>query len=110
MSRLAAAAFAAALGASLLLLVVPVYGTDPPGGATLVHENGTGVIAVLAVPVAIAGAALVAPRGRAILAGLAGAFVLATGFTVGVFYAPTAILLILAASRRPPRARPPASG
>jgi hypothetical protein len=100
-SRLAAAAFAAALGASLLLLFLPVYDSDPGGGATLVQENGAWVIAVLAVPVAIAGAALVLPRrARAIVAGLAGAFVVATGFTVGVFYAPTAILLIIAAGRR----------
>ena len=105
MSRLAAAAFAWALGASALLLFVPVYDTDPPGGATLIDENGAGVIAVLAIPVAIAAAGIALNgRGRAVAAVLAGAFVVLGSFTVGLFYAPTAILLIIAAGRstRPP--------
>ena len=105
MSKLAAAAFAWALGASVLLLFLPVYESDPGGGATLVDENGAGVIAVLAIPVAIAAAGLALKgRGRAVAAVLAGAFVVLGSFTVGLFYAPTAILLIVAAGRstRPP--------
>jgi hypothetical protein len=115
-SKLAAAAFAWALGASLLLLVLPVYseqtadgsGHVTNGSATLVQENGAGVIAVLAIPVAIAAAGLALHgRGRAVAAGCAAAFVLLGGFTVGLFYAPTAILLIVAAGRS---TRPPARG
>jgi hypothetical protein len=39
--------------------------------------------------------------------GLAIAFVLATGFTVGLFYAPTAVLLVIAASGAPRRTAEP---
>ena len=81
---------------------MPAY-TGDGGDETLIDHEGAWVAAILGIPIAIAAAPLIArPRSRRlallVASGLAMAFVLATGFTVGLFYAPTAVLLMIAAS------------
>jgi hypothetical protein len=81
---------------------MPAY-TGDGGDETLIGHEGTWVAAILGIPIALAAAPLIAPartRRLALLvaSGLAVAFVLATGFTVGLFYTPTAVLLMIAAS------------
>lgn len=81
---------------------MPAYAGDG-GEETLIDHEGAWVAAILGIPIAIAAAPLIArPRSRrpALLtaSALAVAFVLVTGFTVGLFYAPTAVLLMIAAS------------
>jgi lipopolysaccharide export LptBFGC system permease protein LptF len=105
-SKLAVAALAAATAGSVLLLFLPVYtestNNGPEHGATLIETQGAGVAALLALPVAvIAVPLLVAERHRRsalrIVAALVLAFALVTGFSIGEFYLPAAILLVLAA-------------
>jgi hypothetical protein len=81
---------------------MPAYGGNG-GEETLIDHEGAWVAAILGIPITIAAAPLIArPRSRRLAlltaSALAVAFVLATGFTVGLFYAPTAVLLMIAAS------------
>ena len=91
-----------ALGTTLAFLFMPAY-DGSEGGQTLIDHEGAWVAAIMGIPIAIAAAPLIVParsRRLALLvsSGLAVAFVLATGFTIGLFYAPTAVLLMVAAS------------
>ena len=100
--KLTAAALGLALGTTLAFLFMPAYGGGG-GEETLIDHEGAWVAAIMGIPVAIAAAPLIVParsRRLALLvsSGLAVAFVLATGFTIGLFYAPTAVLLMVAAS------------
>lgn len=84
---------------------MPAYSGDG-GDQTLIDHEGAWVAAILGIPIAIAAAPLIVPaRSRRlalrIASGVCVAFVLATGFTVGLFYAPTAVLLMVAASGAP---------
>jgi hypothetical protein len=86
----------------LAFLFMPAYGGSG-GGETLIDHEGAWVAAIMGIPIAIAAAPLIVPaRSRRltllVASGLAVAFVLATGFTIGLFYAPTAVLLMVAAS------------
>ena len=111
---LAAIALVAALGASVMLVVIPVYsGTeiDPSTGqqiqttATLIQVNGKGVLFALSIPVVIAAAGWLAilyvRRPKVLLvwgtAFLLTAFVFVTGFSIGMFYVPAMILLMTSA-------------
>jgi hypothetical protein len=99
--KLTAAALGVALGTTLAFVIMPAYSGDG-GDETMVEHEGAWVVAVLMLPVVLAAAPLlVGPRHRRlallIASGLAVAFVVATGFTVGLFYAPAAILLMVAA-------------
>ena len=106
-TRLNVAAVAAALAVALLLAVVPVYGGD--SSETLIEHEGSWVLAVVLAPALLAAAPLLLPAtlrhaSLVAVAALAVLFVIATGFTIGMLFAPTAILLVLAAlrSRRDP--------
>ncbi len=111
-----------ALLASGVLLVVPPYtGVSAseaftPGGAvvqrtneirraTLVEVNGPRVLRVLAVPVVLAALPLAAnwtrlrTAARALAALLLTGFALVTGFSIGLFYLPTAGAMVAAALR-----------
>jgi len=84
---------------------MPVY-TGNEGDQTLIDHEGAWVAAILGIPTALAAAPLIVPaRSRRlalrITSGITVAFVLATGFTVGLFYAPTAVLLMVAAGGAP---------
>lgn len=104
-STLVAAACGAAAAGSLLLLLLPVYGeSDSDGvghGATLIAVNGASVLIWLVLPVAVAALPLVLRR-RLVLrvaAVLVLGFALVAGFTIGGFYLPAGLLLMLAATR-----------
>jgi hypothetical protein len=105
--------------ASLLLLWLPVYGTatgsvspGPDGtqvstgtasSATLLEVNGPGIGVVLLVPLLLTGGPLVVPgrRGSAVATGLSAlaltALVILTGFSIGLFYLPSALALLIGA-------------
>jgi hypothetical protein len=119
-SIIGALAFLLAVGASVFLVVGPTYtstsssssissdGTETVGPvttshATLLEENGRGVLIPLAVPVVLAGAgAVLSLRRRWWPAHLAVAGVLFAGcllgaMTIGLFYIPAASALMLSA-------------
>ena len=118
---LALVALIAALGVSVLLLFIPVYKgeTTPPTNvitgmvtgqpreisATLLEVNGPRVLIPLAIPPLLAAAGLLAVlrarRWRRLLiwvaAFLLAVFVFLTGFSIGMFYVPAMILLVVCA-------------
>jgi hypothetical protein len=118
---MAVIALIAALGASVMLLFLPIYSgtTTPPVNvntgvatgqpvamsATLLEVNGPRVFIPLVIPVVLAGlgllAVLRAKRWRLlfvwIAAFLLAVFVLITGFSIGMFYVPAMILSMTAA-------------
>lgn len=117
---LALAGFGAALFTSASLIVLPIYTTvrvsessDPSdgigpvveeAGQTLLEVNGPQVLVPLAVPVALAAAPLAFPYSRwrrviqATAATLVSIFVVITGFSIGMAYLPSAVLLFAAAA------------
>jgi len=99
-TQLNVAAVVAALAVALLLAVIPSYGGG--GSETLIEHEGSWVLAVLLAPVLLAAVPLLVPASRrhtalVAVATVAVLFVIVTGFSVGMFFAPTAILLVLAA-------------
>jgi hypothetical protein len=106
-----------ALGATAIAVTIPFYSgvrvtaetagatgttTQPTiesGHATLVETNGLGVLRVLAIPIALSAFALAAAGTHlagtvcGVCASLALGFCLATGFSVGLFYVPSALVL-----------------
>jgi hypothetical protein len=104
---------------SLLLLWLPVYGaatesssTGPDGiqvltgtasSATLLEVNGPRIGMVLLVPLLLTGVPLVVPGRRGsvmatVLSALAlSALVVLTGFSIGLFYLPSALALVVGA-------------
>ena len=117
---LALAGFGAALFASASMIVLPTYTTvsvsessDSSGGVrpvveetrqTLLEVNGPQVLVPLAVPIALAMVPLAFPRSRwrrviqATAATLVSTFVVLTGFSIGMAYFPSAVLLFAAAA------------
>ena len=102
------------IAAGLLLAFYPVYqGVSATGSssgvttisserATLITENGLWVIALLCIPIVLAALGLLAAaRRRRVLAWVLGGvllgFVVLSGFTIGPFYLPAAIALLLSA-------------
>lgn len=100
-----------ALAASCLLLVMPTYNgethsTDAKGHmtvtrtqATLLQVNGRSALISLGIPVLIALIPVLIPKrgvsiGAAILLSV---FAILGGFTIGLFYVPSAITMIVAA-------------
>jgi hypothetical protein len=80
--------------------------TTVSSGASLIAENGAWVIGVLCVPVALAAFGLYcAVARRRVLLWAAGlvllGFVLLSGFTIGLFYVPAAVLVLIAAGLSP---------
>jgi len=106
--NLTAISFWLALAASGFLLVVPTYSGSSYSGssrggspihATLLQVTGPRALIYLAVPVILTLAPMLIPK-RAVRAG--SALVLATlavlgGFSIGLFYLPSAFVLLLAA-------------
>jgi hypothetical protein len=85
----AVASLLAAAVVSLLLLVMPVYSN----GRTLLRVNGPRVFGVLAIPVVIATVPLIFPKLRVTAAVVMFVFVLIGGFSIGLFYGPSVVLL-----------------
>jgi hypothetical protein len=103
--------FLLALAASILFLVIPTYNgetrsTDAQGHttvtrtqATLLEVNGRWTLLSLGVPVLIALIPVLIPKrgvriGAAILLGV---FAIIGGFSIGLFYVPSALTMIVAA-------------
>ena len=115
---------ALAAGVGLVLWPCAYQGVEAqpaPGGAaherqlcaTLIRANGVDVVGVLALPVLLAGVGLVAVHGRrrgilaTVLVALV-AFCLLALASVGLFYAPAAVALVIAVvGWRPPPSAPP---
>jgi hypothetical protein len=76
--------------ASLLLLILPAYGS----GRALIDVNGPRAFVALVVPVMIALVLLIVPRLKIVAACLVLTFALITGFSIGLFYLPAAIVLL----------------
>jgi len=100
-TRLTAVSLGLAMVAAILLLILPVYsGFDGNRitHATLIQVNGRWVIFLVMVPVLIAAMPLLRPRqGVQIIATiLLGGFVL-VAMSIGLFYLPAAVLMLLAA-------------
>ncbi len=86
-----------AVATSLAWLVVPAYNT----GATLIEVNGAWAILPLLIPVLLALPPVIRPRRSAAIgsASLLGAFVLVSGASIGLFYVPALVAMIVAAWR-----------
>jgi hypothetical protein len=106
---------------ALRLPRVEVEAQPAPGGAvherqlcaTLIQANGVDVLGVLALPVLLAGVGLLAVHSRrrvvlvTVLVALV-AFCLLALFSVGLFYLPAAVALVIAVvGWRPPPSAPP---
>jgi hypothetical protein len=116
---LTAVAFVWSIGLLVAALIAPVYGS-----ATLVDENGRGVLLVVAVPAVIAVAVWIALRRKCSRGGrvshyaawvcvwVLAAFCVVGLLSIGVFVAPVAVLLARATSLTPsgPSAGPVAKG
>jgi hypothetical protein len=103
MKTLAAISFGLTLVVSCLLLVVPVYSissSESPSvrHATLPDVNGPRVLVALAIPVLITLVPMLVPKyGVRIIAGLIlVAFAVVSGFSIGLFYFPSAIMMLMA--------------
>jgi hypothetical protein len=91
------------IAASLLLVFVPTESTSSAQGfahRTLMEVNGQRVIILLLIPVVIALAPVVFPGllMRRIATTLLGAFSVVSSFSVGFFFIPAAIAMLIAAS------------
>jgi len=75
---------------SILLLILPVYSN----GQTLFNVNGNIVFGVLTIPVVIALTPLAFDRSKITAAIAMSAFVMIAGYSIGLFYLPSAVLLI----------------
>jgi hypothetical protein len=116
---------AVAAGLGLVVWPCAYRGVEAAGGggparhlcATLVKANGVRVLGVLALPVLVAGVGLVAVRRRrrgmllVVMVALVAFCVLALA-SVGLFYLPAAVALVIAAVgwRHPPATSPAADG
>lgn len=86
----------AAVVTSALLLFVPAYG---PGHRSIVDVNGIAILSVFLVPVLMALVPVVwrRPSVRLLTVFLLTAFVFIGSASIGLFYAPTAVIAVLAA-------------
>lgn len=102
-TRLTVTSFGLALAAAIFLLVGPVYNrldSQNTTHATLLQVNGSWVILPVLFPVFLALLPLVIRKQAVRIAAaiFIGAFSFISGFTIGLFYVPAAIILLLAAS------------
>jgi len=101
-TKLTGVSFGLALAAFMYLLVWPIYsgfnGTQPTRG-TLVQVAGPFALIPAGFPVLVALTALLLRTQvvRVIASILIGGFALIAGFTIGLFYVPAGILMLLAA-------------
>jgi hypothetical protein len=101
-TRLTAISFALAVAAAIYLLVGPVYSgfsNGRPTRATLIEINGDRVIVPVMFPALVALASLILHRQRVriVAAIVMGVFVLISGMSIGLFYLPAGVLMLLAA-------------
>ncbi|MBZ5596576.1 MAG: hypothetical protein LAP39_30410 [Acidobacteriia bacterium] len=103
MKILAAISFGLAVAVSCLLLIVPTYSVTSSESpvvrhATLLEVNGPQALFSLAIPVLIALVPVLIPKClmRIISGLLLAAFVVLGGFTIGLFYFPSAFLMLMA--------------
>jgi hypothetical protein len=101
-TRLSAVAFGLAVTAAIFLLVGPVYSGydgERPTHRTLLQVNGWWAIAPVMFPVVVALMPLLLRKqaARIVAAVVMGGFVFISGFSIGVFYLPAGILVLLAA-------------
>jgi len=101
-AQLTAVAFGLAVAAAIFLLVWPVYTgfeDERPTHATLRQVNGRWVIVPVMFPVLVSLVPLVLRKQavRIVAAIVIGLFVLISGFSIGMFYLPAAVLMLLAA-------------
>jgi hypothetical protein len=105
--RLIAVSFGLAIAAAAFLLVWPIYsgfdGTRTTH-ATLLQVNGPRVVVPVVFPILILLFPLIFRRRavRIIATILIGGFVLVSGFSIGVFYLPAAVTMLLATCLTPP--------
>jgi len=95
--------FSLAVASSALLLVVPVY-AGSGGHATLLQVNGSRVFIPLAIPVVVSLLPILSRR-RGVSIGAAivlSAFCIVGGFSIGLFYVPSAVTMIVAGALSPP--------
>ncbi len=93
--RIPGTAFAVALGAAIVLIIAPLY----ESGKTLVEANGTGSLALILVPLAVAALPLLVPaQQRFRTAGTSGVVLVLISFvsSAGIFFLPAAIALVVA--------------
>ena len=100
-TRLTGVSFGLALAAAIFLLVWPTYSGSngsQPTHATLLQVNGPFVLIPVMLPVLTTLIALLLRKQgvRIVATILIGGFALIAGFTIGWFYLPAAILLLLA--------------
>ncbi|MGA3040262.1 MAG: hypothetical protein ABSF54_05650 [Bryobacteraceae bacterium] len=100
-TRLTGVSFGLALAAAIFLLVWPSYSGfngDQPTHATLLQVNGPYALIPVMFPVLTTLVALLLrrPGVRIVATILIGAFALIGGFTIGLFYLPAAIMMLLA--------------
>jgi len=91
---LTALSFVLAVACSIVLCIAPFYSS----GHTLIQVNGLNVLIPLAVPVLATLAPMLLPRFvvRVGFAAILGLFAVLAGFSIGMFYLPSAVLLIAA--------------
>jgi hypothetical protein len=103
-TRLTAVAFSLALTAAIFLLVGPPaysgFQDGRPTHATLIEVNGEWVIVPVMFPVLVALVSLVVRKQvvRIIAAIVMGAFVFLGGMSIGLFYLPAGVMMLLAVS------------
>jgi hypothetical protein len=101
-ARLTAVAFALAMAAAIFLLGWPVYSGfdgERTTHATLLQINGGWAVVLVMSPVLAALVPLLFRRQavRIVAAIVMGGFVFISGFSIGLFYLPAGILMLLAA-------------
>ena|ERR1017187_3192528 len=100
-TRLTGVSFGLALAAAIFLLVWPIYSGfngNRPSHATLLQVNGPYALIAVMFPVLATLIALLLrkQRVRIVATILISGFALIGGFTIGLFYLPAAILMLLA--------------
>ena len=100
-TRLTAISFGLAMAAAIFLLTWPVYSGfdgERPTHSTLLRVNGTWVIVPVMFPVVVAMVPLVVRRKvtRIVATVVMSGFVFISGFSIGMFYAPAALGMLLA--------------
>ena len=104
-TRFTAASVGMAVAAAIFLLLWPVYSGfdgERPTHKTLLEVNGVWAVIPVMIPVLIALVPLVFRNQavRVIAAIVMGAYVLVSGFSIGIFYLPAGFLMVLAACIR----------
>jgi len=105
--RLPAASLGLAIAAAVFLLVWPAYsGSDGvrTTHATLLAVNGPWAIVPVMFPVLVAVLPFLSRRRalRVVATILLGGFVIISGLSIGLFYLPAAVAMLLAACTKPP--------